>query len=75
MTFSIIFPNILRKTLEQNILRESYINLFGLGMMIDIEFLKCKGQKLRSIQAFVILAKLIIQLLSVTRILRWHHEI
>ena len=43
--------------------------------MIDVKFLKCEGQKLRSIQIFVILTKLVMQLLSVTRILRQHHEI
>ena len=34
------FPNILRRTISQNILRESYEGLLGFGVMIEVNFLK-----------------------------------
>ena len=75
ITFSISFLSTLRRTIKQNIFEELYTSFCGLEMMTDVEFLKCEGQKLKSIQVFVILTKLVMQLLSVTRILRQHHEI
>ena len=41
MVFSISFLSILRRKIEQNILEELYAGLFGLEMMIDVNFLKC----------------------------------
>jgi len=63
-------PNILRRTIGWNNLGELYVDLSSLEIIIDVEFLKYKGKKLRSIQVFVILIKLVIQLLLVTKVLR-----
>jgi len=43
MTFSISFPSMLRRMMEQKNLSEFYTSLFGLGIMIDINFMKCEG--------------------------------
>jgi len=73
MTFSISFLNMLR-TMEQKILSKLYTSLFGLRIMIDVNFLKCEGQNLNLIQVLVILTKLVIHLLSVIKNLRWFHN-
>jgi len=46
MTFSISFPNILRRTMGLNDFGESYDFLLGLGMMIVDEDLKYNGHEL-----------------------------
>ena len=54
----------------QKILSELYTSLFGLGIMIDINFMKYKGQNLRLIQVLAMLTKLVIHLLLVIKNLR-----
>ena len=54
----------------QNVFRELYASLLGLEIIIDVEFLKCKNQKPKSMYILVILMKFVIYLLSVTRTLR-----
>jgi len=68
MTFSMSFPTVLRRTIEQNVFRELYAGLFSFGMMIKINFLKFKGQYWRLMQALVMLTKFVIHLLLVTKI-------
>ena len=70
MAFHISFPSMLRKMIEQKVLNKLYAGLFGLGIMINIDFLKYKGQNLRLIQVLAMLMKLVIYLLSVIKILR-----
>jgi len=56
--------------MRRNIFWELYASLFSLEIIIDVDFLKYKGQNSRSIQVFVILMKLVIHLLLVTKTLR-----
>ena len=56
--------------IEQKVLDESYTSLFGLGIMIDVNFLTCKSQNLRLIQVLAMLTKFVIYLSSVIKILR-----
>ena len=70
MTFSISFPSMLRRIMGQKILSKLYTSLFGLGIMIDINFIKYKGQNLRLIQVLAMLTKLVIHLLLVIKNLR-----
>jgi len=44
MTFSMSFPNMLSRTIDLKALGELYEFLLGLGMMMDVDTLKCKGQ-------------------------------
>jgi len=44
MTFSINLPSVLSNTIGQKNLGESYDDFFGLGMIININDLKCKDQ-------------------------------
>jgi len=44
MTFLINLLIVLSKTIGQKALEESYDSLLGLGIMMDIETLKCDGQ-------------------------------
>ena len=74
MTFSISFPSMLRRIMGQKILSELYTSLFGLGIMIDINFMKYKGQNLRLIQVLAMLTKLVIHLLLVIKNLRWFYD-
>ena len=60
----------LKRTIEQKVLSESYTSLFGLGIMIDVDFLTCKGQNPRLIQVLAMLTKFVIYLSSVIKILR-----
>jgi len=53
-----------------NNLRESYTGLFGLRIIIEVDFLKCTGQWLRLMHKLAILMKLVTHLESVTKILR-----
>ena len=72
MTFSMSFPNILRRMIGQNILGLLYNVLLGFRMIIDIDFLKCKGQYPRLMCEF---AMLTMYLLSPTNALRYLQEI
>ena len=56
-------------------LGELYDNLFGLGMTIDVDDLKCKGQCSRLIQVLAMLTIEIKQTLSLIIYLRILHEI
>jgi len=56
--------------IEQKVLDESYTSLFGLGIIIDVNFLTCKGQNLRLIQVLAMLTKFVIYLSLVIKILR-----
>jgi len=44
MTFSMSFPDVLRRTIGLNTLGELYNSLLGLGMMINVDTLKYEGQ-------------------------------
>ena len=44
MIFSMSFPNMLKKTIGQKALGESYNSLLGLEIIIDINTLKCEVQ-------------------------------
>jgi len=45
MTFSISFPSLLRIIRQMfSEIRELYTGLLGLGIIIDVDFLKCEGQ-------------------------------
>ena len=70
MTFSISFPSMLRRTIGCEVFGESCASLFSLEIIIDVDLLKCEGQKLRLIYELVILTKFVMHLLSVIRILR-----
>ena len=48
------FPSILRRMIRQNALGESYDSLFGLGMTIVVDDLKCDSHKPSSKQALAI---------------------
>ena len=61
--------------IKQNVFGELYASLFSFRMIIEIDFLKCKGQYLRLIQALEILRKFMIHLLLVTKTFRWLYEI
>jgi len=43
MTFSISFPNVLRRTIGLKVFGELYDSLLDLGMMMDVDTLKYKG--------------------------------
>jgi len=70
MAFFISFPSILRRTIEWNILRESYASLFSLAIIFDINFLKWNGQWPRLIYKLAILTKFVIYLELFTKILK-----
>jgi len=44
MTFSINLPIVLSRTIGQKVLRKSYNFLLSLGIIMDVETLKCDGQ-------------------------------
>ena len=69
------FPNILRKTIDQNFLEVSYDGLLDFEIMINVDFLKWKGQYLRLIQEFAILMILATYLALSTNALRWLQKI
>jgi len=48
------FPSILRRMIRQNALGESYDSLFGLGMTIVVDDLKCDSHEPSSKQALAI---------------------
>jgi len=75
MAFSISFSSILRRTIGWNTLGELYTGLFGLEMMININFLKCNSQWLRLIYKLAMLTKFVIHLELFTKILRWFKKI
>ena len=54
MTFLINLPNVLSRTIGLKDLGESYVFLFGLGIITVVDLLKCEGQNPNSIQALVI---------------------
>ena len=54
----------------QNILKVSYTGLLGLGIIIDVDFLKWDSQYLRLIHKLAILTKFVIYLMLVTKTLR-----
>ena len=74
IAFSMSFPKMFRRMIGQNILRELYTGLFGLGIIIQVDFLKCTGQWPRLMDELAILMKVVIYLEPVTKILRWFHE-
>ena len=74
MTFLMSLPTVLRRTIGLNTLSESYNFLFGLGMTIVVDLLKCKGQYFNSIHALVILMIILRQSSSLRIILRWLHD-
>jgi len=43
MTFSMSFPNVLRRTIGLKVFGELYDSLLDLGMMMDVDTLKYKG--------------------------------
>jgi len=67
IAFSMSFPKVFRKMIEWNILGELYTGLFGLEIIIKVDFLKCTE--------LAILMKLVTHLELVTKLLRWFHEI
>ena len=73
ITFSISLPTVLRRTIGLNNLGESYNFLFGLGMTIIVDLLKCEGQYPNSIQALTMWMIILRHLLSLRIILRWPH--
>jgi len=75
MTFSISFFKIFRRTMQQNILGESYNTLLGLGMIMKDNFLKWDCQWLVLIHAFVILMILLRYLSFLINALRCFQEI
>ena len=68
------FPKVFRRKIEQNISGELYAGLFGLEIIIKVNFLKCASQWPRLIYELAILMKLVTHLELVTKILRWFHE-
>ena len=61
------FPIVLRKKMGQNVLEIPYNSLLGFGIIINVNFLKWKGQL---IHKFVILTILTIYLALPTNVLR-----
>ena len=55
MTFSINLLSMLSSMIGQKDLDESYNDLFGFGIIIDINVLKCKGQCPKLIQTLAML--------------------
>jgi len=43
MTFSISFPSMFRRTIDWKVSGKLYNTLLGLGIIIEVDFLKCKG--------------------------------
>jgi len=74
IAFLMSFPKMFRRTIEWNILKESYTRLFSLEIIIKVHFLKYIGQWLRLMYKLAILMKLVTYLKLVTKILRWFHE-
>ena len=74
MTFSMSFPTVLRRTIGLNTLGKSYNFLFGLGMIIMVDLLKCEGQYPNSIHVLVILMMILRQSSSLRIILRWLYD-
>ena len=70
MAFSISFPSVLRRIIGQNVLRKLYTGLFGLGIMISVDFLKYNSQWPRLIHELAMLTKFVIYLELFTKILR-----
>ena len=44
IAFSMSFPKMFRKTIRWNILEKLYTSLFGLGIIIEVDFLKYTGK-------------------------------
>jgi len=43
MTFSISFPSVFKRTIDWKVFGELYNTLLGLGIIIEVDFLKCEG--------------------------------
>ena len=70
ITFSMSFPNVLRRTIRQNIFEESYDALLGFEMIIKVDVLKYDSQWLRLMHILAILTILDRYLLLSITILR-----
>jgi len=55
MTFSINWPSIFKRTIGLNIYGVLYKALLGLGIMIEVDILKCDGQYSKLIHVLTIL--------------------
>ena len=75
ITFSISLSYILRSTIGQNDLGESYFFLFGFEIMTDVDCLKWDGQYPSSKHALVIFRVLFIYLLYTRIFFKCLHEI
>ena len=73
ITFSISFPIVLRRIIGPKALEELYNSLLGLGMMIEVETLKCKGQWSNSKHVSAILMIFFRHMLFLTIHLRYLH--
>ena len=74
MTFSINLLIILRKIISRKVLEVLYDELFSLGIIIDVDFLKWVGQMLRLMQELAMLTKFVMYLLSLINTFKWLHE-
>jgi len=74
MTFSMSLLSIFNITIGQIILGESYEVLLGLGLMIDISYLKYKGQYPKLIYVLAMLIKFFRHISSLTITLRYFQD-
>jgi len=74
MTFSMSFPIVFRRTIGLKAFGELYNFLFGFGMMIDVETLKCIGQWPSSKQALAMSTIFFRHIESLMIILRCLHD-
>ena len=74
MAFLMSLPIVLRRTMGLKYLGESYNFLLGLGIMIEVEILKCKGQKPVLKQMSAILMMFFRHTMSFMMILRCLHN-
>jgi len=75
ITFLMSFPKVFRRTIGQNIFKESYNTLLGLRIMIEDDSLKWAGQYPNLIHILVLLIKLLKYFLFLTADFRYFHEI
>ena len=75
ITFSISLLNIFSKMIGWNNLGESYDDLFGLWMIIEVDDLKCNGKYPKFIQTLVILIIETKQLLKLIICFKIFHKI
>jgi len=74
MTFSISLPSVFNRTIGLNILGELYKALLGLGMIIELDILKCDGQCPKLMHTLAILMKFLRYKQSLTMTLRYLHN-